>query len=89
MASMRAAGGRCSAPGTAACVRWTSFSGRFADAHIESLGDHDLADFEALMEVPDDELYTWIVGRVPAVRKFRTRIFDSIVAFHARDQHQG
>ena len=43
--------------------------GPFADAHIAPLGDHDLADFEALMEVPDDELYTWIVGRVPAVRR--------------------
>ena len=36
------------------------------------------------MEVPDDELYTWIVGRVPAVEQFRTRVFNSIVAFHAR-----
>ena len=63
--------------------------GRFADAHIESLSEHDLAGFEALMEVPDDELYTWIVGRVPAVREFRTSVFDSIVAFHAKDQLQG
>ena len=61
--------------------------GRFADAHIAALSDHDLADFEALMEAPDDELYTWIVGRVPAVRRHSTNaVFNSIVAFHAR-QH--
>ena len=63
--------------------------GRFADARIESLSEHDLADFEALMEVPDDELYTWIVGRVPAVQQYRTPVFDSIIAFHAKNQQQG
>ncbi len=57
--------------------------GPFADAHIEGLDDHDLADFEALMETPDDELYTWIVGRVPAAQDLRSRVFDSIVAYHS------
>ena len=60
--------------------------GPFADAHIAGLGDHDLADFEALMEVPDDELLTWIVGRAPVASNYRSRVFDSIVAFHARAQ---
>jgi antitoxin CptB len=63
--------------------------GPFADAHIEGLSDHDLAEFEALMEVPDDELYTWIVGRTPPVGEFRSSVFDSIVAFHAKDHDQG
>jgi len=58
--------------------------GPFADAHIADLGDHDLADFEALMEVPDDELLTWLVGRAEAAEEYRSRVFDSIVAFHAR-----
>jgi antitoxin CptB len=62
--------------------------GPFADAHIADLSDHDLADFEALMEMPDDELYTWIVGRAPAVQRRRTRIFNSIVAFHVRAARQ-
>ncbi len=39
--------------------------GGFADAHIGDLGDHDLADFEALMDVADDELFAWIAGREP------------------------
>jgi len=58
--------------------------GPFAEANIARLDDHDLADFEALMETPDDELYMWIVGRVPVVERLRTRVFDSIVAFHVR-----
>ena len=31
--------------------------GRFADTHIGGLSDRDLADFEALMEVPDPALF--------------------------------
>jgi antitoxin CptB len=63
--------------------------GPFADAHIAELDDRDLADFEALMETPDDELYTWIVGRSPAVEEFRiTPVFQSIVAFHASHVRQ-
>ena len=62
--------------------------GPFADAHIASLTDHDLADFEALMQVPDDELLTWIVGRAPVAPDYRTRVFDSIVEFHAKTHGQ-
>ena len=62
--------------------------GPFADAHIASLEDHDLADFEALMEVPDDELLTWIVGRAQVAQRHRSRVFDSIVAFNAQNHGQ-
>jgi antitoxin CptB len=63
--------------------------GPFADAHIGSLQDHDLADFEALMEVPDDELLTWLVGRGEAAPEFRSRLLQSIIAFHAKSHDQG
>ena len=56
--------------------------GGFADAHIGELSDHDLADFEALMEVPDDELFTWVAGRIEPERKYLSAVFHSIVAFH-------
>jgi antitoxin CptB len=62
--------------------------GPFADAHIEDLGDHDLADFEALMQVPDDELLTWIMGRAPVAQGYRSRVFDLIVAFNAKSHGQ-
>jgi antitoxin CptB len=58
--------------------------GGFADAHISELGDHDLADFEALMDVADDELFAWIAGREPPESKYRSPVFQSIVAFHAK-----
>ena len=36
--------------------------GHFADAHIAALSETDLADFEALLDVSDRELFAWIVG---------------------------
>ncbi|BBE71249.1 succinate dehydrogenase assembly factor 2 [Oharaeibacter diazotrophicus] len=39
--------------------------GRFADAEIAALSEAELGEFEALMEVPDRELFGWILGREP------------------------
>ena len=39
--------------------------GGFADAELERLDPSELDLFEALLEVPDAELYDWIVGRAP------------------------
>jgi antitoxin CptB len=62
--------------------------GPFADTHIAAFGDHDLADFEALMEVPDDELLTWLIGKIIAPPAFQTRVFRSILEFHSRRHDQ-
>jgi antitoxin CptB len=56
--------------------------GGFADTHISDLGDHDLADFEALLEVADDELYAWVTGRKEPADEYLSPVFRSIVAFH-------
>ncbi len=63
--------------------------GGFADAHIGDLGDHDLADFEALMDVPDDLLFTWFSGQAEPETEFRSPVFESIVAFHAKAHMKG
>ena len=36
--------------------------GRFADAHVATLSDADLDDYEQLLDVSDRELFAWIVG---------------------------
>jgi antitoxin CptB len=58
--------------------------GRYADAYIETLSDRDLAEFEALMEVPDQQLFAWFTGTEPVATANATPLFDAIVAFHAR-----
>ena len=62
--------------------------GRFADAHIAELGDHDLADFEALMDLPDPDLYAWIASGEPASAEHRSEVFQAIVAFHSKSHDQ-
>jgi antitoxin CptB len=39
--------------------------GRFADAHIGDLSDDDLTDFERLLDVSDQEMFSWLVGSIP------------------------
>ncbi len=63
--------------------------GGFADAHISDLGDHDLADFEALMDVPDDELYGWVTGRAEPGQEYLTPVFQSIIDFHSQRRASG
>lgn len=61
--------------------------GRFADAQLARLSDAELDMLEALMEVPDDQLYSWLVGRVPPAPEHKTLLFDRIVAHHP-DVHE-
>ena len=43
--------------------------GAFAEAHLESLNEADLARFEELLSVPDWQMMDWIVGHqnVPGI----------------------
>lgn len=37
--------------------------GAFADRHIGDLDEAGLAEFERLLDAPDQDVYAWIVGR--------------------------
>jgi antitoxin CptB len=39
--------------------------GRFADTHAARLDEADLAAFEALLQAEDQDVYDWLLGRVP------------------------
>jgi antitoxin CptB len=56
--------------------------GRFADSELAGLNDREVAEFEALMEVPDPELLTWILGQSPAPAQFNTPVFKRLTEFH-------
>jgi antitoxin CptB len=60
--------------------------GRFADAAIASLSDHELAEFERLIEVPDPDLYAALTGDQPVAAEYDTALFLRIKAFRASDQ---
>jgi antitoxin CptB len=56
--------------------------GRFADSVVPTLADPALAEFEALIEVSDPDLYDWIVGASPPPAAYDTETFRRLRAFH-------
>jgi antitoxin CptB len=56
--------------------------GRFADAHLDGLGAGDLDAFEALLEVPDQELYAWVIGQEPIPAADDTPLLRRLIAFN-------
>jgi antitoxin CptB len=58
--------------------------GRFADAYIATLSDRDLADFEALLELPDPDIFDWIAGAGSPPAPYATPLLTTLIAFHAK-----
>jgi antitoxin CptB len=55
--------------------------GPFADKHVSTFTEAELDLFERLLEVPDQDLYAWIVGREPTAIEFDGSLMDRIKAF--------
>jgi antitoxin CptB len=60
--------------------------GQFADAHIDRLGEAELDVFEALIEVPDRDLFAWLTDAAQVPENYDTPLYRSVKAFHT---HQG
>ncbi|WP_309084535.1 succinate dehydrogenase assembly factor 2 [Chelativorans sp.] len=54
--------------------------GGFADAHIDALSDRELAEFEALLDVPDATLLHWVTGEKPPAEPHDTLLLKRIRA---------
>ena len=54
--------------------------GRFADAHIDTLDDTGLDDFEHLIEAPNAALYAWVVGAETIPADYDTAVLNHKVA---------
>lgn len=55
--------------------------GRFADDAIGTLTDAELDEFEALLEVDDRELFSWILGKAPVPEAAPKAVFSKVLAF--------
>src|SRR5512139_1871362 len=55
--------------------------GPFADKHVSTFSEAELDWFERLLEVPDQDLYAWIVGREEPAPEFTGPIMERIKAF--------
>jgi antitoxin CptB len=58
--------------------------GRFADVNIDMFDTAALDQFEHLIEVPNAELYAWIVGNQAVPAEHDSPVLRQLVAFHNR-----
>ncbi|MEM8811558.1 MAG: succinate dehydrogenase assembly factor 2 [Pseudomonadota bacterium] len=56
--------------------------GQFADAALPGMSADDLDAFEGLMEVPDQDLFAWVTGKVPIPGNYDTQILRRVMDFH-------
>jgi len=56
--------------------------GRFADAYIDTFDGRALDDFEALIEVPNADLYAWVTGGETIPQTFDTAVLRQLISFH-------
>ena len=57
--------------------------GPFADLNGAAMSEAELSEFERLLEVPDQDLYGWLMGREEAPEEYRTPLFARLRAFAA------
>lgn len=61
--------------------------GRFADAEIANLSDVEMTALEALMELPDPDLYNAFSGHAAIDPAHAGALFERIKAFQGSDYH--
>jgi antitoxin CptB len=59
--------------------------GRFADSEIGALSEEELNDFEALIEVPDRDLFKWLTGEAETPSNYDTAVWRRLRDFHRHD----
>ena len=60
--------------------------GSFADAHIASLNDEGLDEFERLLQIPDWEVYAWLIGQKSVPPNHQGPVLDRLIAFRYEAQ---
>jgi len=57
--------------------------GRFADATLADLTDEEVAEFERLSDLPDVDLYRWILGKDAVPPEHDGALLRKMRDFHA------
>jgi antitoxin CptB len=56
--------------------------GRFADARLAEMSPEELDAFEALLDVPDQDVLAWVLGEMPIPPDRNTPFLRELIAFH-------
>ena len=63
--------------------------GRFADAHLASLSEAELDEFERWLEVPDQQIFAWVNGTEADAGRNSTRaLFRRLRDFHRKRERR-
>jgi antitoxin CptB len=57
--------------------------GRFADDQLAHLSPEELDELEHLMEVPDCDLFAWVMGQAPVHPEYDSPLWRRLRAFHS------
>jgi len=60
--------------------------GRFADARLSALDEPGLAEFERLLDAPDQEVYAWIAGRADTPPNFDGPVLAALKQYRFEDE---
>lgn len=55
--------------------------GPFADAQVAQLDENEMGEFERLLDAPDQDVYSWIIGRSAVPAQFEGGVMQKIRAF--------
>lgn len=53
----------------------------FIAAHLDRFNEPQLAQFEALLDIPDQDVHAWIMGRAQPSQNQRSEVLDLLLAF--------
>jgi len=59
----------------------------FADAHLDTLDAAELTRFEALLSVPDWQIFAWIMGHEPVPSAYDHGVFARLCSYRANLKH--
>jgi len=62
--------------------------GEFADAHLASLTEEELDELERWLEVPDQQIFSWVNGMEETPQEFDTALFRRLRDFHVRRKRE-
>ena len=55
--------------------------GKFAEANLAGFTDEEEAEFARLLDVPDQDLFAWIIGRAPTPPNYEGPVLTKMQAF--------
>ncbi len=54
---------------------------QFTDAHLATFDERQLGEFEAVLDIPDQHVFDWIMGRGAPTADQRTEVLDLLLSF--------